>query len=191
MYMDENDVRSPRDRVDGELLRRLLGENCGCGEDDGCGCGNARGGERMEQGRSGNVRSIESRRDTRNDGCGCGETRGMESRRDTRNDGCGCNRNTRGGERDMRRSPYDSDRGGMRARGERENCETDEDHHHHECGENGVEGRSLAIVYSPVQHWREMYDPQTALSRGTMFRELDLPFRGDGISARGGNCRGY
>ena len=79
----------------------------------------------------------------------------------------------------------------MRARGERENCETDEDHHHHECGENGVEGRSLAIVYSPVQHWREMYDPQTALSRGTMFRELDLPFRGDGISARGGNCRGY
>ena len=70
------------------------------------------------------------------------------------------------------------------------------DHHHGEigntypCGENGVHERALAMVYAPVQHWRNAYDPQTALSRGTLFRELDMPFYGKSTS-KGGNCRGY
>ena len=58
------------------------------------------------------------------------------------------------------------------------------------CGENGVEGRSLAIVYAPIQSWRDAYEPQTALQRGTLFRELDLPFDGKGPVGKGGNCRG-
>jgi hypothetical protein len=58
------------------------------------------------------------------------------------------------------------------------------------CGENGVEGRSLAMVYASVQVWRNAYDPQTALARGTLFRELDMPFYGDRKTDRGGNCRG-
>ncbi len=35
---------------------------------------------------------------------------------------------------------------------------------------------SLAMVYSPVQEWRETYELQTALKRGTLFKELDKPF---------------
>ncbi len=57
------------------------------------------------------------------------------------------------------------------------------------CGENGVEGRSLAMVYAPVQVWQNTYDPQMGLSRGTLFRELDMPFYGKQTS-KGGNCRG-
>ena len=34
---------------------------------------------------------------------------------------------------------------------------------------------SLAMVYSPVQVWRDIYDPECALERGTLFAELDKP----------------
>ena len=42
----------------------------------------------------------------------------------------------------------------------------------------GLRDYPLAMVYSPVQEWRELYDEETGLSRGTMFKELDLPFLG-------------
>ena len=38
-----------------------------------------------------------------------------------------------------------------------------------------VHAPSLAMVYSPVQCWRNLYDPVSGLSRGTIFAELDLP----------------
>ena len=44
------------------------------------------------------------------------------------------------------------------------------------CGGNGLTNRSLAMVYSPCQAWRDAYAPDVALSRGTLFSELDLPF---------------
>ncbi len=34
------------------------------------------------------------------------------------------------------------------------------------------------MSYVPFQLWSEPYDAMTALSRGTMFPELDLPFAG-------------
>jgi len=34
---------------------------------------------------------------------------------------------------------------------------------------------SLAMVYSPVQVWRDIYDLECALERGTLFAELDKP----------------
>ncbi|MBQ3527992.1 MAG: spore coat associated protein CotJA [Clostridia bacterium] len=34
----------------------------------------------------------------------------------------------------------------------------------------------VAMVYSPVQSWKDLYDPNTALTQGTIFKELDLPF---------------
>lgn len=34
---------------------------------------------------------------------------------------------------------------------------------------------SLAMVYSPVQYWRDIYDIDRALERGTLFAELDKP----------------
>ena len=39
-----------------------------------------------------------------------------------------------------------------------------------------VGGYPLAMVYSPIQEWRELYDNEMGLSRGTIFKELDLPF---------------
>lgn len=45
-------------------------------------------------------------------------------------------------------------------------------------------GRPLAMVYSPCQKWRDLYDPETGFSRGTIFKELDLPFLGDRFDMR-------
>lgn len=38
--------------------------------------------------------------------------------------------------------------------------------------------RSLAMVYAPVQEWRELYDNEAGLARGTVFKELEFPFLG-------------
>ena len=51
----------------------------------------------------------------------------------------------------------------------------------------GLHSHPLAMVYSPLQEFREIYTPDVALSRGTMFAELDLPFEG-GNGKRGGCC---
>ena len=36
--------------------------------------------------------------------------------------------------------------------------------------------KPLAMAYVPMQKWKIPYDEETALKRGTMFPELDLPF---------------
>ena len=36
--------------------------------------------------------------------------------------------------------------------------------------------KSLAMVYAPMQEYRMIYDPEIALSIGTIFEELDKPF---------------
>lgn len=41
---------------------------------------------------------------------------------------------------------------------------------------------SLAMVYSPRQTFRGLYNPQEALSRGTLFEELDKPL----LAGKGG-----
>lgn len=52
----------------------------------------------------------------------------------------------------------------------------------------GLENYPLASVYSPIQHWRNLYDPDKALERGTLFGELDLPFVCGEIDIGGGCC---
>lgn len=37
----------------------------------------------------------------------------------------------------------------------------------------------LAMAYVPMQKWQKIYDPDVALSRGTLFEQLDLPFLGE------------
>ncbi len=56
-------------------------------------------------------------------------------------------------------------------------------------GRWGVKGNPLAMVYSPLQEYRELYDLDDALKNGTLFKELDLPFMGESV-VRGGGCRG-
>ena len=124
---------------------------------------------------------------------GCGDPTGCRMTR-------GCDGKLRPGDcRDvMPRGEGISGNGGMHNVG----CGCEDNHDHadqshgvigntYPCGENGVEGRALAMVYAPIQAWRNAYDPQTALARGTLFRELDMPFFGDKKADRGGNCRGY
>ncbi len=51
-----------------------------------------------------------------------------------------------------------------------------------------VDGLPLAMVYAPMQKWRQAYSPDEALVRGTMFAELDKPFYPPKIC--GGNKNG-
>ena len=53
----------------------------------------------------------------------------------------------------------------------------------------GLDGYPLASVYAPIQNFDDLYDTETALARGTVFAELDLPFMGDSVY-KGGNCHG-
>ena len=48
----------------------------------------------------------------------------------------------------------------------------------------GLEEYPLAMVYSPYQEWRQIYTPDVALCRGTLFSELDLPL--EAINCRKG-----
>ena len=47
----------------------------------------------------------------------------------------------------------------------------------------GEQEPALAMAYILVQCWGQTYEPATALKRGTIFPELDLPF------CCGGGCR--
>ncbi len=48
--------------------------------------------------------------------------------------------------------------------------------------ENCLAAPSLAMVYSPHQAFRGLYSPMEALSRGTLFEELDKPL----MASKGG-----
>ena len=65
--------------------------------------------------------------------------------------------------------------------------------HGNACAGEGCEnptlaGQSLAMVYSPLQDFREIYDTDKALERGTLFAELDLPFEGGRGKKGAGLC---
>lgn len=52
----------------------------------------------------------------------------------------------------------------------------------------GLEEYPLASVYAPLQAWRNLYDHDTGFSKGTIFKDLDLPFLCG--ERTGGNCYG-
>ncbi len=59
------------------------------------------------------------------------------------------------------------------------------------CGGEGYSGwglseHPLAMAYSPLHVWRQVYDADYGFGRGTIFAELDLPFGAD--DSKGG-CR--
>lgn len=62
----------------------------------------------------------------------------------------------------------------------------------------GLHDHPVGMVYAPLQHFRNLYDRETALRQGTIFRELDLPFHGESVANgsgqrnewKGGSCRG-
>lgn len=52
----------------------------------------------------------------------------------------------------------------------------------------GLKNYPLAMVYSPLQEFENLFDTELALEKGTLFSELDLPFMGESVykSGRGG-----
>ena len=164
MYKDENDIRTPRDRIDEELARRLLELGSGSAADTDC------------------TRVSAPRRDSRDcpqPRASCGNrgssaacfsaecNRPVEPRRDNGRGGCGC----RGGLGINNEGGPD-----VRCCNSRNNL--------HE-----LVGFPLAMVYSPVQAWRCVYDINTALDRGTLFKELDKPLEAVETTGRCGGCK--
>ncbi len=45
-----------------------------------------------------------------------------------------------------------------------------------ESHNKSIEDMPIAMAYVPFQQWRNIYEPSEALQRGTIFKELDLPF---------------
>ena len=52
----------------------------------------------------------------------------------------------------------------------------------------GLEEYPLASVFAPLQQWRSIYDLDNGFGRGTIFKELDLPFLCG--ERKGGGCCG-
>lgn len=51
----------------------------------------------------------------------------------------------------------------------------------HCCDRNdALEGMPLAMAYVPWQMWRNLYDVEKGFACGTIFEELNKPFRGAG-----------
>ena len=46
------------------------------------------------------------------------------------------------------------------------------------CRNDCLRGQSLAMVYSPCQDFKDLFDPTEALCHGTLFSELYKPFCG-------------
>lgn len=92
---------------------------------------------------------------TRSGDCGCGGTQTTV----TRSGDCGCG----GTQTTVSRS---SDCG----------CT---DCNHGAKNDGILNGRSLAMVYSPYQKYEELYDPREGLCNGTIFCNLNKPFYGD------------
>lgn len=146
MYKENNDIRTPRDRVSEDDLARYLLRS----ERKALDGQNDRSNDRW------NERSNNRWNDGWNDRQG-------DTRRD-RQGSCACN-TTETREREScslcRGSRTSNDRAGHRAG---------------DCSNFFVSlGAPLAAVYSPIHVWRELYDEHHALSCGTLFAELDKP----------------
>ncbi len=64
-------------------------------------------------------------------------------------------------------------------------------HGYEGCGSEswGLTDYPLGMVYAPCQTFRALYDPETGLSRGTLFSELDLPLGASDGGGFGTSCR--
>ena len=65
-------------------------------------------------------------------------------------------------------------------------CPLSAENSHEHCMDHGdLADMPLAMAYVPWQEWRNIYKAEKAFQRGTIFEELDKPFRGTG-----GCCNG-
>ena len=50
--------------------------------------------------------------------------------------------------------------------------------HHNPKPNTNIDPMVLAMAYVPTQCWQDLYQPEDGICRGTIFRQLDLPFEG-------------
>lgn len=56
--------------------------------------------------------------------------------------------------------------------------------HDHSCEHDMLSEMPLAMAYVPWQKWRRLYEAEKGFQQGTIFEELDKPFRGMGGCGR-------
>ena len=62
------------------------------------------------------------------------------------------------------------------------NCRGEYNENMNDAGEKScLQGKPLAMVYSPSQEFRMMYSPMEALNHGTLFEELYKPLLEDRV----------
>ncbi len=181
------DMNTPRDMIEDEMLLRLMKEA-----------------EPYAATFGGNVRR-ENRRRNVSGTCRCrNELRGDDRREDRSGDHCP-------GENEYRNRSSRSDSRNCRdAYTIRENCghrSADSDcgcgnaaHHtaDYETGSGSCEPCAndehmkhfrLAMAYVPWQEWEKIYEDEAALSRGTLFEALDLPWYPSACDGKSDTCR--
>ncbi len=173
-------MNTPRDRIDDEMLLRLLRENEPVAAMYG-NCGRRQNGRRQNNGTE-RAENREGRRsgEERTGGCGC---RNNSSTR----------RNRNMESREARRTSC----------GDEESSESHCEHNHTECGDTSSRSDScnescinhprmcgfpLAMAYVPEQEWEGIMDDEEALRRGTLFEKLDLPWYHSACDDEGGKC---
>ena len=50
---------------------------------------------------------------------------------------------------------------------------------------NGITCRPVGMAYAPIQVWEGLYNIESALEKGTLFKALDLPFYAGGCKKGG------
>ena len=180
-YCDENST--PRDRISAELFfseygteMRTSDTGCGCTNTtraaqtraSGCNCANSsRAAQQTRTIGCGCTRTAQTRTtgcgcannartaETRTTGCGCGNTaRTAQTRTTGCGCGCGCGETSRTAQ---------TRSGSGRNAGDG-------------CPDRRIPAPSLAMAYVPMQQWRDILDCEDALTNGTLFGELVLPF---------------
>lgn len=101
----------------------------------------------------------------RGEGCSCGTSRTVSPCTGTARTDCACTGTDR-----TASCPLSNAREG----------ECDTDCNHGAINTGILDGKSLAMVYSPYQRFDSLYDPRQGLCNGTIFGELNKPFYGDG-----------
>jgi len=140
------DCQTPRERISDEMLLRMLDE------------------EEPSVNFYGSARRIEQNHDRRSY---CGRTNTVEAKRcnEARNNCIGCTGESR---RNLESRPICTRE--QRPEPRMESCAEN-------CAANHyLTGYPLAMAYVPDQEWRDIYEDEEGLDRGTIFHELDLPF---------------
>ena len=164
------DTRTPRDRVDDELLRRLLSE----AEEMSMKCGCMATPYQTREDRSARRERREERREGNDsNSCGCSRRERREERReDNDTNSCGCTRRER---REEHREDSDNNSCGC--------SHKEEKHEHEDCScmnyrsmSFQTQGLPHVMSYAPDHEFHELHEAEEALEMGTLFRELHFPF---------------